>query len=671
VAALAAVRPGGQAGILEPGQLGLGMPAGGPDFASSPPSPLLASRLAVAPGAESAARSSALEGASSLQVWADLQGGGLSVEAADLQGSGARSQSDSVLVAWARYNNSIQHTGWAHLGVGFTDDSRVSKELKMYAAGFLEGLASAQQIRDFQHNAGILMQHDESKHHALENIRDMFGRSLALICNKSGMVVGKDLLDSTAPADAWWRQARYALLQAWGTLDAYNREVSHVRGRPMSMVDLMILNSDGETPELEVAFDMEEYLLRQSQRDGEAEPSDESSLPQQAFLQRRTARRLHQKPRGAAATMAGLRRKEELRRLDDSSWRRIKRASGRCSALVRLTEGGQDLMVGHTTFSDYSEMSRIFKYYDMPLGGNVRRMGFSSYPGVAGSTDDYYLLDSGLVITETTISMLTDEPYDKLDDHTGVPDFMRIMISNRLAREGKDWVELMQKSATGTYSSQWMVVDYNRFEPGMPLSEGTFFVLEQVPGKSHAQDMSNRLQEKGFWSSENRAWYKDVRDSAGATEATELHGDLFSADRNPRAKIFQATAPQVQSLADIRNEMRLNRWPHETDGGEANTPDHAIAARGDLDTSSPNPNGAVDSKVTNRCLAALLRCDAISGPTAQSQKPFRWTDAASGAELYPGTPHDGLPDAWNFDWVRMTPDGESPLYEKGAECGSS
>eukprot|EP00972_Heterocapsa_arctica_P079506 11716564-Heterocapsa_arctica.AAC.1 len=82
------------------------------------------------------------------------------------------------------------------------------------------------------------------------------------ICNKSGMKAGGALVDSTALEDQWWRQARYALLQAWGTLDAYNRQASGVNGAPMSLVDLIVLNSDGETPELMQAFDMEENLLR-------------------------------------------------------------------------------------------------------------------------------------------------------------------------------------------------------------------------------------------------------------------------------------------------------------------------------------------------------------------------------------------------------------------------
>merc|ERR1719203_199702 len=117
-----------------------------------------------------------------------------------------------------------------------------------------------------------------------------------------------------------------------------------------------------------------------------------------------------------------------------------------------------------------------------------------------------------------------------------------------------------------------MVVNYNLFTPGRPISNGTLTVLEQVPGLSHTEDMSAKLHEQGFWSSENRAWFKEVRDTIGATDAEELHGGLFSADGNPRANIFKATAPEVQSLAAMREEMRRNRWPHEVDGAKPTPP---------------------------------------------------------------------------------------------------
>ncbi len=73
---------------------------------------------------------------------------------------------------------------------------------------------------------------------------------------------------------------------------------------------------------------------------------------------------------------------------------------------------------GHATFSDYAEMVRIVKSYVMPmpcapvssdlhpeLKMCAKKMIFSSYPGVAGSTDDWYVTDTGMLFTETTISM--------------------------------------------------------------------------------------------------------------------------------------------------------------------------------------------------------------------------------------------------------------------------
>merc|ERR1719498_489574 len=94
---------------------------------------------------------------------------------------------------------------------------------------------------------------------------------------------------------------------------------------------------------------------------------------------------------------AHARRQRALQMLDDKAWRKIKEQTGRCSAMIRLAKYNSDIFMGHTTFSDYSEMNRIFKYYNFPVGkAKSVRMGFSSYPGVTSSTDDYYLMDTGI-----------------------------------------------------------------------------------------------------------------------------------------------------------------------------------------------------------------------------------------------------------------------------------
>ena len=100
--------------------------------------------------------------------------------------------------------------------------------------------------------------------------------------------------------------------------------------------------------------------------------------------------------------------------------------------------------------------------------------------------------------------------------------------------------------------------------------------------------MTTTLLKTGYWASYNRPWFEDVRKKTGVTEAEDLHGVLFSRDKSPRANIFRKTVPYVENLKQMQKEMRRNRWPNEVDGGERNTPDHAIAARSDIDNRPGN-----------------------------------------------------------------------------------
>merc|ERR1712232_497953 len=76
--------------------------------------------------------------------------------------------------------------------------------------------------------------------------------------------------------------------------------------------------------------------------------------------------------------------------LDDKHWERRLAESGHCSALIRVIKDNQDLYMGHTTWDDYSKMTRIFKYYNFPFDGAAtmaEKIAFSSYPGTISSTD--------------------------------------------------------------------------------------------------------------------------------------------------------------------------------------------------------------------------------------------------------------------------------------------
>ena len=62
-------------------------------------------------------------------------------------------------------------------------------------------------------------------------------------------------------------------------------------------------------------------------------------------------------------------------------------------------------------------MVRIYKHYDFALSDSAvraRRMSFASYPGELSSDDDFYLMNSGLAVLQTTNNILNTSLYDAL-----------------------------------------------------------------------------------------------------------------------------------------------------------------------------------------------------------------------------------------------------------------
>ena len=99
-------------------------------------------------------------------------------------------------------------------------------------------------------------------------------------------------------------------------------------------------------------------------------------------------------------------------------------------------------MVGHTTWDDYSKMTRMFKYYNFYLDGsdsNANRIAMSSYPGCVSSTDEFYTMDSGLVVADTSLEILNTNLYRRVKDapgNTKIPNFVHLMIANRMSKTG-------------------------------------------------------------------------------------------------------------------------------------------------------------------------------------------------------------------------------------------
>ncbi len=68
---------------------------------------------------------------------------------------------------------------------------------------------------------------------------------------------------------------------------------------------------------------------------------------------------------------------------------------------------------------------------------------FSSYPGCISSTDDYYITDKKLMITETTLDVIDMNGYKRVKNSDSyIPNFMRINAASLFSNSGVNFASL-------------------------------------------------------------------------------------------------------------------------------------------------------------------------------------------------------------------------------------
>jgi len=293
---------------------------------------------------------------------------------------------------------------------------------------------------------------------------------------------------------------------------------------------------------------------------------------------------------------------------------------------------------------------RIFKHYNFPAESAdvaATHMLFSSYPGTLSSEDDFYVMDSNLYVTETTNNNYNMSLYKRLTPAT-VASWVRTMVANRLARTGKQWADIYARYNSGTYNNQWVVVDHNLFKPGMArLPPNSVWVIEQIPGYVQSADVTSVVNTQGYWAGYNVPYFKYIFDVMGYPWALNQWGPEYSWNNCSRANIFRRDAPRVASLDDMKHIMQYNEW--QTDPLSGGNPCNSVAARCDLDPTSPDTSGAYDAKVTSHKLFLKMQAWGTSGPTHQHQPVFVWNG--------PGVPwgsHLGQPNRYDFSWQHFS-----------------
>jgi len=330
-----------------------------------------------------------------------------------------------------------------------------------------------------------------------------------------------------------------------------------------------------------------------------------------------------------------------------------------CSSIVKVTDDLSELYAGHTTWSDFWSMNRMFKQYTLRYstqGNNAHTTLFSSYPAYLSSVDDYYQLSSKLVVMETTNGCFNTTLRMKYVVPTSVLSWMRVILANRMAKDGKDWINIFTLYNSGTYNNQWIIVDYNKFVPYQPLGQGVLYIAEQIPGNVISTDATEYLR-LGYWPSFNIPFFKSVYDICMFPSIVEQYGTWFTYSLSPRGEIFRRDANKIKNLIDTRNLLRYNDWEH--DSLSQGNPGNQISSRFDLVPKNYHPTnpylarnafGGLDSKATSYNFLGKGWVYAQSGPTrggAKNDLPaFNWKD-------WSNISHVGQPDVWDFPFVVM------------------
>ncbi|XP_067135392.1 putative phospholipase B-like 2 [Centruroides vittatus] len=342
--------------------------------------------------------------------------------------------------------------------------------------------------------------------------------------------------------------------------------------------------------------------------------------------------------------------------------------NGHCSALIKFLPGYKDLYVAHDTWNNYTTMLRILKKYVMPLRINTTEnskiipghtTSFSSYPGCIFSGDDFYIISSGLLALETSITNTNTSSFQYVIPDRVVLEWIRSIVANRLATGGRNWADIFSLFNSGTYNNQWMLVDYKKFVPNNKPESELLWILEQLPNCIESKDQTNTLIRHGYWPSYNRPYYSNIFNMSGFPELAKKYGDYFTYDRAPRALIFKRDQEKVTDLKTMINLMRYNDFKNDPLSRCNCTPpysaNYAIAARLDLNPPNgtfPFPSlenaayGSIDMKLTSYSMQKNYEFIAYSGPTFDQQPIFKWSTS-----IFSHMPHSGHPDEWKFDLV--------------------
>ncbi|KAG9393605.1 Phospholipase B-like [Carpediemonas membranifera] len=506
-----------------------------------------------------------------------------------------QNKEDAKAIASGNFEDVMNSTGWSYLHV--TTNGDYKDGYQAIAAGYLEGYLTADLLEAQWHNYHDHFVADFTDKQVPDAVITFFTDHYSYMVQQTQM---------KSYSDDYWYQVMLRLKELQGMTDGYNAAGKKTQ---LSVIDMLMMTSEGDCYEIVPA------VMQATEKDTRL------SIPDFQAFDIEAERHFHFRTH--------------------------------CSALIKLS--GNEVAAGHTTWTQMSEMVRVYKSFEYNFSTGKAKYSFSSKPGMLFSKDDYYTVETPaghkMVVMETTNSIMNTTLYQFVKPQTLLT-WMRVPLAIRMAATPQQWFEVFEKENSGTYCNQWMVLDTTTINADGTMQPGSFFVGEQIPGYVHYADMTAVLNEQGYWPSYNIPYFKDIYTVSGYPNAVAKKGDGYSYTKCPRARLFaehQATVTGAQGVFD------LLRYNDPTDPVQNGSPAAAIASRYDLLPPTDPLHaafGAIDAKTTD---SSLLRTKSLetasliqSGPTHNNGRPaFSWSGYVG--QTYT---HLGMPDAWNMPQVQ-------------------
>jgi hypothetical protein len=236
------------------------------------------------------------------------------------------------------YYDTLMTKGWNKLSINTFRNDNDSNFLQTYLAGYLEGRITVQDISNFLKNIEENNTKDEKDKITYESVVAFLKK-----VNENLYKRLNDFYKLSKQDKEYYYEIYTFYTQLHGLHRGFNDQ-RRVKGEePVSIERLLMIQADGEIPELMSIYGIMLGYFHYKDINKNIKPGDEDYFSQ-AFGFGDLGSDTREVP------------KEDLRRI-------IMR--GRCSALIKLTtdKNGNytNLIAGHSTWSDYSEMYRTFK----------------------------------------------------------------------------------------------------------------------------------------------------------------------------------------------------------------------------------------------------------------------------------------------------------------------